>query len=102
MVLTKNGEMTICILPTKTRGCAPQSPKQTKMTKVAGVPQTKLALWKPQIGLDKNPIAKARFAISRQYRESFLVLLWYFNLMKVVASTGFAGAAPRRVSTGSG
>ena len=34
-------KMTIYILPTKTRGCAPQSPETTKMTKMAGVPQTK-------------------------------------------------------------
>ena len=41
VVLAKNGEMTIDILPTKTRGFAPQTWKLTKMTKMAGVTPAK-------------------------------------------------------------
>ena len=61
----KNGEMTIYILPTKTRGCAPQSP-ETKGNDENNVPQTKP-------GFAKNRVfATLKFRRKRAFYEPLL------------------------------
>ena len=63
VVLTKNGDITICILPIRTRGFVPHTPwKPTKIMKMAGVTPAKIPFAKntvfatPKIGGEESGV----------------------------------------------